>query len=94
MPGYTLLGLSEHDKLFAWEIIEHLDQVAFNRLGQARPDVVFHCRSQHMDGDLVKVIDPEDIYPFCLVDNPLSAIKGSCWTYTTRKEVEKVLTWP
>ena len=45
-------------------------------------------------GDLVKVIDPEDIYPFCLVDNPLSAIKGSCWTYTTRKEVEKGLTWP
>ena len=30
-----------------------------------------------MDGDLVKVIDPEDIYPFCLVDKQLSAIKGS-----------------
>mgnify|MGYP001486635343 CR=1 FL=1 len=32
MPGYKL-GLSEPAKMFACEIIEHLDQVAFNRLG-------------------------------------------------------------
>ena len=49
-PGYTL-GLSENAKLFAWEIIEQLDQVSFYRLGQARP---------------------EDIYPFCLVDDQLT----------------------
>ena len=32
------------------------------------------------------------IYPFCLVDKQLSAVKGSCWTYTTRQEVERGLT--
>jgi len=94
-PGYTL-GLSDNAKQFVWEIIERLDQVCFYRLKQPRPDLVLHDRYQHMDGDLGIVIEPddlpEDIYPFCLVDDQLSAVKGSCWTYSTRKEMEKGLT--
>ena len=94
-PGYTL-GLSEAAKQFVWEVIELLDQVTYYRLEQARGDLVIHDRYQHMDSDLGIVIEPddlpEDIYPHHKVDDTLSAVKGSCWTYKTRKELEKGIT--
>ena len=51
-----------------------------------------------MDGDLGIVIEPEvlprDIYPYSLVvDHPLG-IKGSCSTFSTRREISKDLSLP
>ena len=41
-----------------------------------------------MDGDLGIVIEPEtlpeDLHPFCLVDDQEEGIKGSCMEYQTR----------
>lgn len=94
-PGYSL-GVTDNAKLFVWQILEMLEQVTFYILEQARPPLILHDRYRHMDGDLGIVIEPDDvpddIYPFCLVDDELSGVKGSCWTYSKRKEVEKGLT--
>lgn len=47
-----------------------------------------------MDGDLGIVIEPdslpEDIYPFCLVDDTEEEVRGSCWTYRTRSRLKKL----
>ena len=56
-PGYTW-ALSVHAKLFALEIIEHLDQVSFYRLGQASPDP---WQVPALQGDLGIVIEPDDL---------------------------------
>merc|ERR1719233_1340380 len=94
-PGYTL-GLSDTAKHFVWQVIELLDQVTFYCLDLPRGDLVIHDRYQHMDSDLGIVIEPdhlpEDIYPHHQVDDDLLGVKGSCWTYKTRKEVEKGIT--
>ena len=41
-----------------------------------------------MDGDLGIVIEPEslpeDLHPFCLVDDQEEGVKGSCMEYKTR----------
>ena len=46
------------------------------------------CRYEHMDGDLGIVIEPEslpeDLHPFCLVDDQEEGVKGSCIEYKTR----------
>ena len=45
-----------------------------------------------MDGDLGIVIEPEslpeDLHPFCLVDDQEEGVKGSCLEYKTRWEEE------
>ena len=46
-----------------------------------------------MDGDLGIVIEPEtlpeDLHPFCLVDDQEEGIKGSCMEYQTRSKTKK-----
>ena len=47
-----------------------------------------------MDGDLGIVIEPEslpeDIYPFSLVDDTSTGVRGSCQTYKTRRETTEM----
>ena len=53
------------------------------------------CRYEHMDGDLGIVIEPEslpeDLHPFCLVDDQEEGVKGSCMEYKTRYKQKNLL---
>ena len=89
-PGYSL-GLSDEAKQFVWECVLRLQEVTLYQLDQPRGDLVLHDRYRHMDGDLGIVIEPEvlpqDIYPYHLVVDHPEGIKGSCSTFSSRKEV-------
>ena len=57
--------------------------------------IMTFCRYEHMDGDLGIVIEPEslpeDLHPFCLVDDQEEGVKGSCMEYKTRYKQKNLL---
>ena len=100
-PEYSL-GLSERAKHFIWDCVLSLEDVTLYELEVARDDLVLYDRYQQMDGDLGIVIEPEnlpkDIYPYAKVEDEdevnATGVRGSCSTFTSRKELRRKLRFP
>ncbi|XP_033321902.2 general transcription factor 3C polypeptide 1 [Megalopta genalis] len=74
-----------------WSICVAVREFAFCELQTAREPLVIFDRYEYVDPDLGIILEPDhvppDIYPHCPIYNAATGIKGSCSSFSTRKDI-------
>ncbi|XP_078042663.1 general transcription factor 3C polypeptide 1 [Augochlora pura] len=74
-----------------WSICVTVNEFAFCELQTARQPLVIFDRYEYVDPDLGIILEPDhvppDIYPHCPIYNVATGVKGSCSSFSTRKDI-------